>query len=88
MEQKDVTPDHIDIGGGRTPLSLAAQNGGEEIAKWLLEREDVNPDYVDGYNPTPLSWATLGGHERVIRMFLELKDISDATLDRTRQTPP
>jgi len=83
LERKDINPDYPDTRYGRTPLSLAAENGYERIVKTLLEREDVNPNQPDSdtfFGQTPLSWAARTGHEGTVKMLLERKDVN---LDRT-----
>ena len=54
LEREDVNPDSPD-NRGKTPLSLAAENGHDGVVKLLLEREDVSPDRPDNYGQTPLS---------------------------------
>ena len=71
-----VKPD-ISSKFGRTPLSLAAENGHEGIVKLLLGRGDVNPAIPDtSYGLTPLSWAAVGGHEGIVRLLLGRKDVN------------
>ena len=42
----------------------------------LLEREDVNLNYVDPkYDRTPLLWAIRKGREGVIKVLLEREDV-------------
>ena len=55
-----------------TPLSWAAINRQEEVAKLLLGRQTVNPDKLDrNLRRTGLSWAAVMGHERIVRLLLE-----------------
>ncbi|KFY04816.1 hypothetical protein O988_00497, partial [Pseudogymnoascus sp. VKM F-3808] len=52
-------------GLGRTPLSLAAGNGHEEVSySHKLETEDSR-------GRTPLSWAAENGHEGVVKLLLD-----------------
>ena len=54
--------------GGGTPLSWAALNGHEELAKLLLGRKDVNPDTLETGYRTPLSWAAGNGHQDIVEL--------------------
>ncbi|KAL2136013.1 hypothetical protein VTI74DRAFT_5900 [Chaetomium olivicolor] len=55
---------------GRTPLSYAASEGHEAIARLLIEKgADANrQDYRD---ETPLAHAISSGHEHIVRLFLD-----------------
>jgi ankyrin repeat protein len=62
-------PDAKD-GYDRTPLSRAAENGQEAVAKLLLATNAVDPDSKDRNGGTPLSWAAGRGHEAVVKLLL------------------
>jgi ankyrin repeat protein len=55
---------------GQTPLSWAAENGHEAVARQLLE-EGAELESRDNYGQTPLLWATRNGHEAVVKLLLE-----------------
>jgi len=67
--------DRIDLNSkdteGRTPLSWAAENGHEGVAKLLLDTGKVKADWKDEYGRTPLSWAAENGHEAVAKLLLD-----------------
>ena len=54
----------------RTPLSWAASNEREAVAKLLLEK-GAELETKDKYNRTPLLWAAHNGHEAVVKLLLE-----------------
>jgi ankyrin repeat protein len=58
--------------GGRTPLSWAAENGHEAVARLLLEYK-AEIDMQDEDGGTPLWWASRGGHEATVKLLLEYK---------------
>ncbi|KFZ20700.1 hypothetical protein V502_03054, partial [Pseudogymnoascus sp. VKM F-4520 (FW-2644)] len=62
---------HLKDSSGRTPLSWAARNGNEAVAKLLLENgaEVDTKDATSGR--TPLSFAAEEGHEAVAKLLLE-----------------
>ena len=64
LGQEKANPDKPDK-FDQTPLSLAAQEGHEEVMKILLGRQEVNPDKPDNGGQTPLLYPAEGGHERM-----------------------
>ena len=56
---------------GRTPLSIAAIRGHENVCGVLL-KAGAAVDHVSKYNgDTPLYWAAYGGHDKVCELLLE-----------------
>ena len=73
---------------GRTPLSWAAMNGHEGIAKLLLGRNDVNPNTPDTwYSRTPLSLAAKNGHEGIVKLLLGRTDVNPNSSSKSGLTP-
>ncbi|RYO80668.1 hypothetical protein DL762_007533 [Monosporascus cannonballus] len=58
-------------GGGKTPLSWAAENGHEAVVKLLLERGADFKLADNIYGETLLLWAARNGHEAVVKLLLE-----------------
>ncbi|OBU00767.2 hypothetical protein VE01_01233 [Pseudogymnoascus verrucosus] len=58
----------------RTPLSWAAANGHEVVAKLLLEKGAEVDAKDTEYGRTPLSWAAGNGHEAVAKLLLKTLD--------------
>jgi len=54
---------------GNVPLTSAARNGHEGVAKILLRRREINPDKPDNYGLTPLSHAAENGHEAMAKYY-------------------
>ena len=55
----------------------------------LLEREDINPDWVDTeYGWTLLSWAAEKGHEGIVRMLLQREDGNPDQVETTYSRIP
>lgn len=50
---------------GKTPLSWAAENGHEGVAKLLLKRDDVSHDIRDNGGATPLELAQSHKYTRI-----------------------
>ena len=75
---------------GSTTLTWAASKGYEDIAKILLERDDVNLDQAATENGRmPLSWAAKNGHQGIVKMLLEREEVNPDHPDtKLGQTPP
>ncbi|KAJ5401889.1 uncharacterized protein N7487_007785 [Penicillium crustosum] len=69
LRDNRVSADSRDI-KGRTPLSWAAENGYDTVAKQLLET-DVDIDAEGDSGRTALSWAAENGHSAVVKQLLE-----------------
>ena len=58
-----------------TALSVAAQNGHEDVVKLLLQRSGIIINCKCYRQRTPLMWAAKYGHGGVARMLLEADGI-------------
>ena len=70
-----------------TPLTLAAENGHEEVVKILLEGEEVDPDQPGPDGQTPLSLAAANGHEGVVKILLRHEEVNTNEPDIIGGTP-
>ena len=64
---------HPDLKGtsNQTPLSWAAGNGHEAVAKALLDKGADLESKDTEYGRTPLSWAAGNGHEAVVKLLVD-----------------
>jgi ankyrin repeat protein len=84
LTRNDVGMEVIDQ-FSRTPLSWAAYNGHERIAKLLLDRGAII-ETQNNFDRTPLSYAAENGHEGVFKLLLE-RGAAIETLDKLGRTP-
>ncbi|CAK38721.1 uncharacterized protein An04g04570 [Aspergillus niger] len=84
LTQSDVRLEITDQ-NGQTPLSLAAENGQEDIVQMLLER-GASVETKNSDSQTPLSLAAANGHERIVQMLLK-KGATTETRSSKDQTP-
>ena len=79
----------MDVKGsdGRTPLSHAAEEGHETVAKPLLGLGDVNAGSKDERGRTPLSWEAEGGREKLVSLLLDRTDVEVNLKDDYGLTP-
>ena len=70
---------------GRSPLGVAAHNGGKEAAAALIAAgADLN--FRDNFLQTPIFWALLNGHTDLVELLLEKKADPNAK-SRAGDTP-
>jgi ankyrin repeat protein len=69
-KEKTPSPNLLGERLGRTPLSLAAARGHEQVVMLLLE-SGAELDDEDSEGTTPLSLAIANGHEAVVKLLLE-----------------
>ncbi|KAJ5936943.1 hypothetical protein N7466_003393 [Penicillium verhagenii] len=72
---------------GRTPLSLAAENGHVRLVLLLLTTDKVDADSQDREGRTPLSWAAEKGHKDVIVLLLATGRVDPDSRDKMGRTP-
>jgi len=75
LRRGEVNPDKPE-NEGRTPLSYAAADGKEEVAKMLLGRGEVDPDKLDNEGRTPLSYAAKYRYGEVVKMLLAREEVN------------
>jgi Ankyrin repeats (3 copies) len=75
----------FDDSDGQTPLSRAAQKGGEAAVRKLLE-QGKDPDFKDEDGRTPLSWAAQNGYEAAVGLLLKNRAHLDSK-DKKGRTP-
>ncbi|KAK3985484.1 hypothetical protein QBC44DRAFT_335090, partial [Cladorrhinum sp. PSN332] len=56
---------------GRTPVSVAAQNGHLDVVRMLISKGNADPDLEDFDGRTPLSYAAENGHTGIVRLLLQ-----------------
>jgi ankyrin repeat protein len=86
----DLGDAHVDLrdGGGRTPLSYAAEEGHDTVVQQLLSCDGVDINAEDQrYRRTPLVWAARGGHESVVGQLLACDNVEVNWKDRCGMTP-
>jgi ankyrin repeat protein len=83
--ERNAVVDSLDI-SGRTPLSLAAENGHDLVVKLLLERNAV-VDSLDKSGRTPLAWAAENGHDVVVKLCKITADILTPTQPQSSTSP-
>ena len=72
---------------GRTPLTLAAQNGHDEVVLFFISRSDVDVRSRDNYGRTPLCWAARNGHHSVVELLLSCLSVNVNNQDCLGRTP-
>ena len=55
---------------GDTPLFSASYHGHKNIVKYLLEKQNANPNIADNEGQTPLMCASHKGHQEIAEMLL------------------
>ncbi|KAG9250891.1 ankyrin repeat-containing domain protein [Emericellopsis atlantica] len=68
---------------GRTPISLAAEQGNDDVMRMLLETGRVDADSRDVYGRTPLSWAAEMGSLSTVQFLLD-EELPASLFDFTR----
>ncbi|TKA55447.1 hypothetical protein B0A53_02373 [Rhodotorula sp. CCFEE 5036] len=64
---------------GLAPIHFAAQNGHEDVVKWLVEQAGALPDLEDADGETALHKAALRGHLDVCRFLLSRQPLHNAS---------
>ncbi|KAF9777621.1 hypothetical protein IL306_004356, partial [Fusarium sp. DS 682] len=72
---------------GRSPLSWAAWNRNEAVAKLLLDTGKVNVDSRDKNGRSPLSWAAEDGNEAVAKLLLDTGKVDIDSRDKNGTSP-
>jgi hypothetical protein len=72
---------------GRTPLSIASENGRLAVVKILLARDNVDVNSTDMDGRTSLSFAAAKGDEAVVRLLLTQHHVDVNPEDAKGRTP-
>src|SRR5699024_10668873 len=73
---------------GRTPLSLAAWKGCQNVVELLLKRKSTDVNSVDiEHGQTALSWAASMGHKEVVRLLVRHDPTTSGIKDYGGRTP-
>ncbi|RSL41757.1 hypothetical protein CEP53_012565 [Fusarium sp. AF-6] len=76
---------------GNSPLHLAAANGHEDIALWILQKAankaDVNIRDKNIAGQTPLSYAAQNGHETIVKLLLATEGVEADSKTTDGRTP-
>lgn len=87
IDQCNLPAGRRDSIDGKTPLTVAAANGYQQVVRFLAERADVHTDSEDRSGRTPLSWAASKGHQEVVRFLAERSDVDADSKDRSGKPP-
>ena len=69
-----------------TPLHWACRYGHLSLVKWLVEIQNMPPDYSTQTGYTTIAPATLGGHKKVLEYLIDRKGVNVANKMRCRHT--
>lgn len=71
----------------RTSLSMAAENGHENVVEMLLKAERADPNLKDIYGEAPLFWAIKNSRKTIVRLLLNTEHIDVNSKDVCGWTP-
>jgi ankyrin repeat protein len=87
LRQNDLEINVPDTFHGSTPFALAVANGNVDIAKVLLDTNEVNINFRDRQGRTPLHHAVLSKQRSSVLLLLSRKEIDIQIYDEARCTP-
>ncbi|KAH1515598.1 hypothetical protein KXW39_000831 [Aspergillus fumigatus] len=87
LQENDLEIDVPDTFHGSTPFALAVANGNVDIAKVLLDTNEVNINFQDRQGRTPLHHAVLSKQRSSLLLLLSRKEIDIQIYDEARCTP-
>ena len=64
----------LQVGGGRTPLHSASQEGHLNIVQYLIDERKCNPASLDERKTTPLHLASAKGQLHIVKYLIEEKN--------------
>ena len=75
------------VPGGRTPLSIAARAGSDEVVRMLLDRHDVEPNSGDDDGCTPFFHAVQSRSRATLMLLLSRENIDLNLQDKLHKSP-